>query len=110
LCKHIGRRRRIFTGYLEKKVASPFFGQRYSRHFRSSKSMPYFVFRIHDPKHLEYLDTKTKYQEAKALVRRLRAEQPGSDPAAIRLIYAKTQAEAEKLLSTPRDDRVIGED
>ncbi|NKN32524.1 hypothetical protein [Marichromatium bheemlicum] len=73
--------------------------------------MPYFVYRITtQPLRLEHLDTFTRYQDARALVRARRQATdapPGSD---YRLIFAAQQAEAERLLSTPRDERVIGED
>ena len=72
--------------------------------------MPYFIYRISDPKRLEHLDTRTKYQEARQLVRALRSEMEPGDDTNVRMIFAKTSQEAEKLLSIPRDERVIGED
>jgi hypothetical protein len=44
------------------------------------------------------------------LVRRLRQGQPLDQNTAYRMIFAKSMGEAERLLSTPRDERVIGED
>lgn len=73
-------------------------------------AMPYYVYRFHSERQLEYVDVKGRYQEAKALVRQLRSEQGSNDPAGIRLVFAKSTGEAEKLLSIPRDERVIGED
>jgi 3'-phosphoadenosine 5'-phosphosulfate sulfotransferase len=72
--------------------------------------MPYFVYRVNSPQNLEYLDTKDAYRAARELVRTLRSEQQEAAPGTVRLIFAKTRGEAEKLLSAPRDDRVIGED
>ena len=72
--------------------------------------MPYYVYRVHDQQKLEYVDTSDQYRKAREMVRNLRAEQQGADPGAVRMIFAKTRGEAEKLLSAPRDDRVIGED
>jgi hypothetical protein len=72
--------------------------------------MPYFVYKISPPMTLEHLDTKDSYQDARAIVRGLRAERAADDDADYRMIFAKHQSEAEKLLSTPRDERVIGED
>ena len=72
--------------------------------------MPYFVYRVNSPKQLEYVDTKNEYRAAKELVRALRSEQQTAEPSAVRMIFAKTRGEAEKLLSAPRDERVIGED
>ena len=74
--------------------------------------MPYFVYKIVQPLQLDHLSTVDKYQEARAMVRELReaASAESSEDIQYRLIFAKHQAEAEKLLSTPRDERVIGED
>jgi hypothetical protein len=72
--------------------------------------MPYYVYKITPSLQLTYIDTKDRYQEAKAIVRGLRAERTEDDDADYRLIFARQQGEAEKLLSTPRDERVIGED
>ena len=75
--------------------------------------MPYFVYRIIEKdklKELEHLDTFTKYQEAKQAVRSRRSEKVADDPADYRMIFAKSEIEAETLLKAPRDERVIGED
>lgn len=72
--------------------------------------MPYFIYRVTEPKKLEHLDTKAKYREARQLVRALRAEVEAGSDTTVRMIFAKTTEEAEKLLSIPRDERVIGED
>jgi len=72
--------------------------------------MPYYVYRVHSPQNLDYVDVKNEYRPARELVRSLRSEQDGADPGSIRMIFAKTRGEAEKLLSAPRDTRVIGDD
>lgn len=72
--------------------------------------MPYFVYKISPPLELEYIDTIERYQEARALVRTRREAEDKDSGVQYRLIYARQQGEAEKLLSTPRDGRVIGED
>lgn len=72
--------------------------------------MPYFVYRVSPKLELDYIDTKDKYQEARGLVRELREGRKTDDDGDYRLIFAQQQGEAEKLLSTPRDERVIGED
>jgi hypothetical protein len=71
--------------------------------------MPSFIYKIPPPLTLTYIDTKDKFAEAKTLVRSLRQSDAG-DGVEHRMIFAKSRAEAEKLLSTPRDERVIGED
>ncbi|HHI76781.1 MAG TPA: hypothetical protein ENJ94_06370 [Gammaproteobacteria bacterium] len=78
--------------------------------------MPYFVYYVtinpaNNTKSLEYIDTKDNYREARALARERRAQLDRSNPnLECRMIFAKTQVEAEKLLSAPREERVIGED
>ena len=72
--------------------------------------MPYFVYRVSPSLQLSYIDTKDRYQEARTLVRTLREQRQAEDDGDSRLIFASQQGEAERLLSTPRDTRVIGED
>jgi hypothetical protein len=72
--------------------------------------MPYFVYRVSPKLELRYIDTKDRYQEARGLVRSLREQRAPDDDGDFRLIFANQQGEAERLLSTPRDERVIGED
>lgn len=74
--------------------------------------MPYFIYKVTLPKTLEYIDTKAKYQEARQIVRDYRQQlqlQP-EENRTVRMIFAKNQPEAEKLLLAPREERVIGED
>jgi hypothetical protein len=72
--------------------------------------MPYFVFEIVRPSRLTRLETTDRYQEARALVRRLRQEPVSGEQCEYRMVFAGSEAEAHKLLSRPRDERVIGED
>lgn len=72
--------------------------------------MPYFVYQITPARRLTHVQTTDRYQEARASVRRLREARAAGDDNDYRLIFANHQAEAERLLSTPRDERVIGED
>ncbi len=72
--------------------------------------MPYYVYRIAPPLDLTHIDTKDNYKDARGLVRGLREGLQNGDEVQIRMVFARNQAEAEKLLSTPRDERVIGED
>jgi hypothetical protein len=75
-----------------------------------SEAMPYFVYKVSPKLQLTYIDSKDRYQDARAIVRSLREQRAEGDDSDYRLIFAKQQGEAEKLLSTPRDERVIGED
>ncbi len=77
--------------------------------------MPYFIYYVtHNPatntKKLEYIDTQDNFKAARILARERRTEMAEEPQTECRLIYAKTQIEAEKLLSAPREERVIGED
>lgn len=76
--------------------------------------MPYFVYRITErpgaAKQLEHLATFDKFQEAK---QKVRTDRTGLDPTAgqdVRMIFAKSEVEAQALLQRPREERVIGED
>ncbi|MCB1773193.1 MAG: hypothetical protein KDI88_06215 [Gammaproteobacteria bacterium] len=78
--------------------------------------MPYFVYYVNqqadqDRKSLEYVETFDNFKQARNLARDKRAalRDQGSS-ADCRLIFAKNQVEAEKLLSAPREERVVGED
>lgn len=72
--------------------------------------MPYFVYRIGDSRSLDHLATFASYKEAREKVRAMRAESGGDSVNSIRMIFARNETEAETLLSTPREPRVIGED
>jgi hypothetical protein len=72
--------------------------------------MPYYVYRITPPRQLEHLETFASFKEARELARARRAQLDAADGASVRMIFAKDQIEAEKLLLAPRDERVIGED
>ncbi len=74
------------------------------------RPMPYFIYRIHADNRLENIDSLEKYRDAKMMVRELWAREDKESGVMIRMIYAETLGEAEKLLSTPRDDRIIGDD
>jgi hypothetical protein len=72
--------------------------------------MPYFVYKVLSPSRLTHIETKDRYKDARALVRQLRQEQSSGKIHQYRMVFASNQGEAEKLLSRPRDERVIGED
>jgi hypothetical protein len=72
--------------------------------------MPYFVYKITPSLQLTHVETRDKYKDARARVRELRNHLSGEQDFQYRMVFANNQAEAEKLLSTPRDERVIGED
>lgn len=72
--------------------------------------MPYYIYQIQNPSSLKYLDQRDRYQDAKILVRNLREKQAAANVGMVRLVFASSTGEAEKLLSLPRDNRIIGED
>ncbi|KOR30710.1 hypothetical protein TI04_04455 [Achromatium sp. WMS2] len=73
--------------------------------------MPYFIYSIDEFKNLKPLSEQATYKDAKAQVILLRKDLgPEADIASIRMVFANSTAEAERLLSIPRDNRVIGED
>lgn len=78
--------------------------------------MPYFVYYVtqhadSNRKSLEHVDTFDSFKAARNLARERRAElKAGHSARDCRLIFAKNEVEAEKLLSAPREERVVGED
>ena len=77
--------------------------------------MPYFVYQLGPTtgsgrKSLKHLQTCQDFKAARALVRERRALAGPAHTDEYRLIFAKTQTEAETLLSKPRETRVVGED
>ena len=79
--------------------------------------MPYFVYKIIEHsesgvKKLTHLETYPDYRAAREHVKQERDKlvEAGDKETACRLIHAKNDVEAEKLLSQPRDDRMIAGD
>lgn len=72
--------------------------------------MPYFIYRIESEKELVLLESFPKYREAKLQAKSLRAEQESGDIATIKIIFANNQIEAERLLTTPREAPIQGDD
>ncbi len=78
--------------------------------------MPYFVFEItiqpdSDVRKARYIETYEKYRDAKQRVKQEREANPPTDTRQVRLVFARNQVEAEKLLTTPREGQpVINED
>lgn len=76
--------------------------------------MPYFAYQVTElesgSKDLEFIDKFEKYRDAKLLIREKRAAADAESPSHYRMIFAKNKTEAERLLSAPREERIIGED
>lgn len=78
--------------------------------------MPYFIYNISlhpesGTKLLKHVETQDKFKEAREKVRqeRVALTESGSSEEC-RMVFAKNEVEAEKLLTAPRDDRVIAGD
>jgi len=65
--------------------------------------MPYFVYRIAKDKALDLVEVKDKFAEAKVLCRDLRKTQEPGDADTVRMIFAKDQKEAQRLLTTKHE-------
>ncbi len=72
--------------------------------------MSYYVYKILPPRHLEYIDEFGAYREAKTFTRRMRKELAAEDDTLVRMIFAPSKAQAERLLKEPREARPLGED
>ena len=72
--------------------------------------MPYFIYRITPPNRLEQIESHENYRLAKERIRELWTEEEADSGIMIRMIFAETQGEAERLLLIPRDNRIIGDD
>ena len=79
--------------------------------------MPYFVYKIIEHsesgvKKLTHLETYPDYRAAREHVKQERDKlvEAGDKETTCRLIHAKNDVEAEKLLTQPRDDRMIAGD
>ena len=72
--------------------------------------MPYFVYKVMPNRKIEYIEDHGQYREARDRVRALRNELPEDADYTVRLVHAKHQTEAERLLTTEREARPAGEE
>lgn len=72
--------------------------------------MPYYVYKISPPRHLERLDDFDSYREARAFTRERRKSLTGNDDCTVRMVFAPTAEHAERLLREKREARPLGED
>ena len=72
--------------------------------------MAYYVYKIHPPKRLEYVDEFDAYREAKTFTRTQRKALTPEDDFTIRMIFAPNKERAERLLKEVRESRPLGED
>lgn len=72
--------------------------------------MPYYVYKVYNNRTLEPVDVHDKYRDAKLRARDLRAELGQDADFTYRLIFARSETEAERLLTQKREPRPLGED
>ena len=72
--------------------------------------MPYLVYKVFAEKKLEYVDTQPNYREAKAVVNAMRKELNEEADHMVRMVFAKNQNEAERLLTEEREAPPAGEE
>ena len=72
--------------------------------------MPYFVYNIHPDKRLELLIQYPTYKEARDNVRERRKEMNEDTDHTVRLVHARHEQEAERLLAAKREPRPSGEE
>ncbi len=72
--------------------------------------MPYYVYKISEPRRLEPLADFGTYREARTYTRDQRKSLTGNEDCTVRMIFAPTQEHAERLLLEKREARPLGED
>ena len=72
--------------------------------------MPYFIFKVFPGKKLQAVTSFEKFKEAKEHARELRKQMTPADDYNVKVIFAKTDLEAEVLLKEEREYRPMGDD
>ena len=72
--------------------------------------MSYFVYKVFEPKRLEYVDEFEAYRDARSFTRGLRKELTPKSACTVRMIFAPSREQAERLLMETREARPLGED
>lgn len=72
--------------------------------------MAYYVYKIHLPRRLEYLDSFETYRDARIYTRAKRKEITAEDHCTVRMVFAPGREQAERLLKEVREARPLGED
>lgn len=72
--------------------------------------MAYYVYKIYPPKRLEYLDEFEAYRDAKTFTRTMRKALTVEDECTVRMVFAPSREQAERLLKEVREARPLGED
>ncbi len=72
--------------------------------------MAYYIYKVHAPKRLEYVNEFDAYREAKVFTRARRQKLTLDDAFTVRMIFAPNKEQAERLLTQVREARPMGED
>lgn len=72
--------------------------------------VPYFVYRLRPPRPPEKAGSFEAYREARTAVREMRRALGRDDPVTVRMVFAPSEAQAERLLTERREPRPLGED
>jgi len=72
--------------------------------------MPYFVYNVFPNKKLELIEQFSTYREARNDVHDRRKALSEDADYTVRLVHAKHETEAERLLNTDREPRPMGEE
>lgn len=72
--------------------------------------MAYYVYKTDPSKRLEYVDEFEAYRDAKSFTRAMRKELTPEDELMVRMIFAPSREQAERLLKEVREARPLGED
>jgi len=72
--------------------------------------MAYYVYKVFPSKRLEYVEEFDSYREARVFTRATRKELTPEDDYAVRMIFAPSREQAERLLKEVREARPLGED
>jgi len=72
--------------------------------------MAYYIYKVHAPRRLEYVDEFGAYREAKLFTRAKRQKLTLDDAFTVRMIFAPNKEQAERLLTQVREARPMGEE
>ena len=72
--------------------------------------MPYFIYKIYPNRIVDFVESCEKYPDAKKKTKSLREELTADDTFTYRLVHARHEREAERLLTTKREARPTGEE
>lgn len=72
--------------------------------------MPYFVYKVFPIKQLEFVQQAQHYREARDRARAMRKALQEGDDYSVKVIFAQSADQAERLLTEEREPRPVGEE